>query len=300
METVVSRQLSRDASKEVCSSHCHGRMFGDRGIGPANGVRPLDGVRCMDARGFDDNTTNNFRRGGPRHVRCRDRQPNGWGRTTRDRDVVQRLEILREVKNQGEQEAHRQVERRSGGRGRIPAAGCGQIKRRWHAPTHHGLPRRCQGPHPSSHGEGLPEHAIHAPCAQGESRSEICDLIAPPGLFTIVGYGNWGGPSASFPISRRFCGPQQAVKRELRRRRMSVGFRDIDEFRTSILDSETWQRMENMVAKSRVYKSSKEMAPRAVSRIHRCFTSRPVLSASAEPRPRGTGTSMRRTTSSYC
>jgi hypothetical protein len=107
--------------------------------------------------------------------------------------------------------------------------------------------------------------------------SEICDLIAPPGQFTIVGYGNWGGPSASCPISRRFCGPQQAVKRELWRRRMSVGFRDIDEFRTSILDSETWQRMANMVAKSIVYnKSSKEMAPRAVSRIHKvlhCKTS---------------------------
>ena len=81
--------------------------------------------------------------------------------------------------------------------------------------------------------------------------NDICDLIAPSDKFTVVGYGDWKGSPGS-PIKRKCSGPQQAIKRELLRRQ-SKGrclFAHISEFRTSILSSDTWERMTNMHAKS--------------------------------------------------
>ena len=105
---------------------------------------------------------------------------------------------------------------------------------------------------------------------------EICDLIAPPGLFTVVGYGDRNGASGS-PISRRCSGPQQDIKRELMRRSKTAALRHIDEFRTSILCSTTWQRMVNMVATSHTRdRRTGEMVQRRKSKIHKvlhCKTS---------------------------
>jgi hypothetical protein len=96
---------------------------------------------------------------------------------------------------------------------------------------------------------------------------EIVDIVAPRGWFTVVGYGDWQG-SGSSPISRRFSGPQQDIKRELMRTNR-VAFGNIDEFRTSVLCNETWQRMENMVAVSHTRDRTGEMVLRQKSKIHK-------------------------------
>ena len=77
----------------------------------------------------------------------------------------------------------------------------------------------------------------------------ICDLIAPSGKFTVVGYGDWAGPKGS-PIKRRFAGPQQDIKRELKARHATVLFHDIWEYKTSVTCHETWRRLTNMRAES--------------------------------------------------
>ena len=96
---------------------------------------------------------------------------------------------------------------------------------------------------------------------------EIVDIVAPRGWFTVVGYGDWQG-SGSSPISRRFSGPQQDIKRELMRTNR-VAFGNIDEFRTSVLCNENWQRMVNMVAVSHSRDRTGEMVLRRKSKIHK-------------------------------
>jgi hypothetical protein len=105
---------------------------------------------------------------------------------------------------------------------------------------------------------------------------EICDIIAPRGMFTIIGYGNWTGDGS--PVSRRYAGPQQDIKRELLRRTKTAALRSIDEFRTSILCSVTWQRMVNMKAVSHTRDRDGVMLARRKSKIHKvlhCKTSVP-------------------------
>jgi hypothetical protein len=113
--------------------------------------------------------------------------------------------------------------------------------------------------------------------------SEICDLMAPPSEFTVVGFGDWSGPNGT-PIKRKFCGPLQEIKKELKRRTASVAFRPIWEFKTSVLDSNTWTRMENMKAKSWSRNRENEMIEKKSSKIHKvmhCQNSHPDA-----PRPR--------------
>ncbi|PNH00057.1 hypothetical protein TSOC_014140 [Tetrabaena socialis] len=61
---------------------------------------------------------------------------------------------------------------------------------------------------------------------------DICNLIAPAGKVTLVGFGNWSGGKGS-PISRRTCGPLQDIKFCLRQR-PDVFLKELDEHRTSV------------------------------------------------------------------
>lgn len=81
--------------------------------------------------------------------------------------------------------------------------------------------------------------------------SDICDLIAPPGKFSVVGYGDWSGPNGT-PIKRRWAGPQQDIKRELQHR-PNVLFRSVWEYRTSVTCHATWRKLTNMRARSWKY-----------------------------------------------
>lgn len=62
---------------------------------------------------------------------------------------------------------------------------------------------------------------------------EICDMIAPKHVETMVGFGNWNAAGGS-PISRRTCGPLEAIKLELNKRPNVKAFVAVDEFRTSV------------------------------------------------------------------
>ena len=114
--------------------------------------------------------------------------------------------------------------------------------------------------------------------------SRICDLIAPSGKFTVVGYGDWAGPKGS-PIKRRFCGPQQDIKRELKGRRDTVLFHDIWEHKTSVTCHETWCRLTNMRASSTSYcRQAGGMVDRPRGSIHKVLHCR---SSAGAPRRRG-------------
>jgi hypothetical protein len=76
--------------------------------------------------------------------------------------------------------------------------------------------------------------------------NDICDLIAPPGANTIVGFGNWRGVGNT-PISRRCSGPVSQIKKCLCDR-THVKLLEIDEFRTSCRCSCCHQPMVNMRA----------------------------------------------------
>jgi hypothetical protein len=105
---------------------------------------------------------------------------------------------------------------------------------------------------------------------------DICDMLAPPDAFTVLGYGDWSGPSGT-PIKRRFCGPNQEIKKELRRRVDSVALRSVWEYKTSVLDSNTWTRMVNMKAVSWSRDRDRRMVQRKKSKIHKvmhCQTSK--------------------------
>jgi hypothetical protein len=78
--------------------------------------------------------------------------------------------------------------------------------------------------------------------------NEICNMIAPPDQFTVVGFGDWNGPGGTC-IKRRYCGPLRDIKRELKRRTDSVAFRTVWEYLTSMTCHLTWKRL-TMVAAS--------------------------------------------------
>lgn len=112
----------------------------------------------------------------------------------------------------------------------------------------------------------------------------ICDLVAPRGKYTVVGFGDWAGPGNT-PIKRRFCGPLQDIKRELRQRGRgtapTVLFRSVWECRTSITCHTTWRRLVNARARSVVYdRREKKMVERPPRRIHKLLHCRRSQGAS--------------------
>ena len=74
----------------------------------------------------------------------------------------------------------------------------------------------------------------------------VCDMLAPPGRETVVGFGDWSGGHKS-PISRRTCGPIEEIKHRLQRR-AGVWFFHVDEHLTSQTCSCCRQRLVNMRA----------------------------------------------------
>ena len=60
---------------------------------------------------------------------------------------------------------------------------------------------------------------------------DICDMVAPPDEFSVIGFGDWRGANGT-PISRRCAGPLQEIKFELSNR-SNVVMLSIDEFCTS-------------------------------------------------------------------
>jgi len=80
---------------------------------------------------------------------------------------------------------------------------------------------------------------------------EICDMIAPADKYTVCGYGDWKSGNGS-PISRRFAGPQEDIKRELGRR-TNVLLWHMWEYRTSKVCSTTWRELTNMRARKWKY-----------------------------------------------
>ncbi len=110
--------------------------------------------------------------------------------------------------------------------------------------------------------------------------SDICDLIAAPEQFTVVGFGNWAGPNGS-PIRRRFCGPLQDIKRELVRRTSSALIRSVDEYRTSKVCHVTRTELVNMKATSVRYdRRTRSMVTRPHGRVHKVLH---CLSSNAAP-----------------
>ena len=79
--------------------------------------------------------------------------------------------------------------------------------------------------------------------------ASICDIIAPRDRLSVVGFGDWSGVGST-PIKRRFCGPLQDIKRELRRRVHlgTVRLGKVWEYKTSVLEHTSWTPMTNMVA----------------------------------------------------
>lgn len=102
----------------------------------------------------------------------------------------------------------------------------------------------------------------------------ICDLIAPKDSKTIVGFGNWSGVGST-PISRRTCGPLQAVKRRLMERHgTSLLFLSIDEFRTSKLCCCCHKELNNMYGKSFNWKTKKtSVDSRKIHKVLHCKNS---------------------------
>lgn len=78
---------------------------------------------------------------------------------------------------------------------------------------------------------------------------EICDMIAPKGVETMVGFGNWNAAGGS-PISRRTCGPIEAIKLELSKRPNVKAFVSVHEFRTSVTCHCCRGRVTNMTAET--------------------------------------------------
>ena len=86
--------------------------------------------------------------------------------------------------------------------------------------------------------------------------NKICNLLAPAGKPTYIGFGDWNGGARS-PISRRTSGPMNAIKRQLQEMK-NVHFDLIDEDLTSVTCHGCHQRLTNMKAKSTNYKKSKD------------------------------------------
>jgi hypothetical protein len=103
--------------------------------------------------------------------------------------------------------------------------------------------------------------------------SVICNMIAPKDRFTVVGFGDWKG-IGDCPIKRRFSGPIQDIKRELKRRSMfndaRVLFRSVWEYRTSVTCHATWRRLSNMKAVSVAYdRKQGRMVEQPCQKVHK-------------------------------
>ena len=110
--------------------------------------------------------------------------------------------------------------------------------------------------------------------------SDIASMIAPNGVFTVVGFGDWSGPGGT-PIKRRFCGPLQEIKRELARRTESCLLRSIWEYRTSKVCSVTKTELVNMFAESTTFdRKVGAKVPQPRSRIHKILHCRNSKGAS--------------------
>lgn len=110
---------------------------------------------------------------------------------------------------------------------------------------------------------------------QGKQRAiqDICDTLAPPGVPTVIGFGDWSGGHSS-PISRRCAGPLQEIKHELAARE-NVELHSIGEYKTSITCHCCWGKLQNMKATSiKVNKDgTREAQPR--HKIHKVLHCKP-------------------------
>lgn len=70
----------------------------------------------------------------------------------------------------------------------------------------------------------------------------------------IVGFGDWSGGYSS-PVSRKCAGPIQMLKDKIGQRQ-NAAIKAVDEFRTSQLDSQSWEKLWNM--KAVTYKKTKD------------------------------------------
>ena len=113
--------------------------------------------------------------------------------------------------------------------------------------------------------------------------NEICDMIAPKGQLTVVGFGDWSGPGNT-PIRRRFCGPLQEIKKQLKRRTFktsediepTVVFKSIWEHNTSMTCHYTFKPLVNMKAVTHVYKGKlKKVVRKESQKIHKVLHCKP-------------------------
>lgn len=84
---------------------------------------------------------------------------------------------------------------------------------------------------------------------------EIVDMLIgknDDGSLRVIGFGDWSGGSQS-PVSRKHCGPIQAIKGKLSQRR-NVMVIPVPEYGTSKVDSNTWARLVNMTARETTIK----------------------------------------------
>lgn len=110
--------------------------------------------------------------------------------------------------------------------------------------------------------------------------NDICNFIAPPDRFSVIGFGDWKGVGDT-PIKRRFCGPLQDIKRELRRRsidtetsKKSVALGEIWEYKTSVTEHTSWTPMTNMVADSTIRKRDGHMERKNNVKVHKVLHAR--------------------------
>ena len=100
---------------------------------------------------------------------------------------------------------------------------------------------------------------------------EICEMIAPTGEVSVIGYGDWNGGNGS-PISRRCAGPQQEIKLYLSKKKDAV-LLSIDEYCSSKMCCQCHNVLSNMRAKSIIYKKDangvKTQVERGVGKIHK-------------------------------
>lgn len=110
----------------------------------------------------------------------------------------------------------------------------------------------------------------------------MCDMIAPSGVLSVVGFGDWEGLHRS-AISRRTCGPIQELKKRLRQME-NVVLLDVDEFLTSKLNSYTHLPMVNMRAVSTTRTKSGEKIVRPKNKVHRVMHCVPLRGAGEKSR----------------
>lgn len=81
--------------------------------------------------------------------------------------------------------------------------------------------------------------------------NEIVDLVVGSASeankpLVLVGFGDWSGGHSS-PVSRKHAGPIQLIKEKIGRR-TNAAIKPIDEHKSSQLDCQLWEKMENMKA----------------------------------------------------